>query len=501
MNVADIGKEVWKELQTGIKLDREQHSPSWSLSNPGILILEKRAFYEPYPGDLIHSFRGPNTGGRFFGGNRFTPKSEEEFCERFLYRSQKVNKFKEVYGSLVHPGTTNILMDNLAAAVTVFAFTDRILGSIQKNTEPRWSQEEESIMTDIVDKHISVRAYAGVSNIMPVLDHNAPETGADNSIFDLKTGSSRTVIRQPSVEDFPKYLEAGVLVGNDELPGDISKPVVVQTSLMIYTETYADKIPLRFHSRSDFIFMRIPGFFSSIDAFELSFQWVRTELGRILSVMGLLQSVTCLVLATWGYSVYLGDRMVYEYRRFNDEGTRRNCGRFYEWELKEKTNVGAIEKLISSLMHNGRLDRLYEREGNGSDGDRRLRTAYTAYWNIVEHSGDTLQVLRLTIESLEKFFSQTRNSRVETKKALANLTKYIFEDSKYVSEVFNLGYCLRSKYTHNEIESEHIGECLDRLINSELQQEDRKNDYNWFASAIQRSCLELLRQTIIVCLD
>jgi hypothetical protein len=144
--------------------------------------------------------------------------------------------------------------------------------------------------------------------------------------------------------------------------------------------------------------------------------------------------------------------------------------------------------------------RIYDSERKRFDGDQRLRNAYRSFNDIIESNRDSIYKLRMTIETLEKFYSVTKNSRNETSTALQNLVNLVFDDTKYIYDVFDLGYCIRSKYTHHEIQPGDLKECLKNILVETGDYADDEYDYFRLVDSLFKTHIELLRQTIVICL-
>ena len=500
MELEKIGLQIWKDLMLEIKNDRTAYGWSSHPSDPGILTLEKKTFYEPYASEYIHSYGLPSVGGKVFPGQRFSPTTEERFCAFFLGRSENIKEFKEMFGRLKHPDLTNELIDDLAASILVYNFTERILDAIQKGEEARWSDLETSLLRQLLESDITLRAYSGISNIIPDLGKGGQEHRELDIIVKTKKRSKETRIRLPHIDDFPKYIELDSVTGENEIPKDYKRASLTPSSIIVSAEENAIQIPIRFHKKKSGFFMELPNFYTSIVPFDLSLQWMYWELNKTLIALGLLQSVTCLNFTIWGCSIYLGDRLAYNYYYFIENYRQGACNKFYEWNLRDDRRLKSTKNLLGKLLEGSRVMRIYESEGNRTDGDKRLRNAFRTFNDLVESKKDDTYKLRMAIEALEKFFSNGKYGKEDTENGLKNLVNLAFDERSYILDVFKMGYCLRSKYTHYELEMGDLRECLKKVIRGSEEDADDEGDYYGLVSSLCKTHLELLRLTILTCL-
>ena len=500
MDLEIIGLRIWNDLIFEITIDRNPNSWSVLTGDPEILNLEKKAFYQPDPHEYILS-QGPlSYGGKFLLAQGFSSSTMERFCNRFLYNNENIKKFKEIFSKQKHPGSTHELIDDIAASILVYEFTERITDSIQKGEGYIWGDSETTLLKELLENDIKLRAYSGISNIIPDLSNDGHNTSKLDLRIRIKKRGLEARIRLPCEDDFPKYIEVGTISGDDEILNNRDRPILTPSSIIISVEENVIQVPLLFHKKKEYFFMMTPNFYTPIVPFDLSFQWVRWKLKEALNALGLLQSVTCPNYTIQGFSIYLGNRVVYNYHKFIKNSKNVSYGKFYEWNLKDERKLKSTKNLLQKLLEDSMMLRIYEFKGSGIDGDKLLRNGYGRFNDIVNSGNDDLYKLRMIVEALEKFFSNGKNSKADTENGLKHLVNLLFDDTTNIVDIFNIGYCLRNKYTHYEPKIGDLGECLKKFVRELREGIDTESYYNLLVSSLYKTHLELLRQTILTCL-
>ncbi len=310
---------------------------------------------------------------------------------------------------------------------------------------------------------------------------------------------TRTVIRRPELNDFPKDFVAGEVEGDNEIPSNISKPSLSPTYLYIYSERASSTIPIRFHHQTEsLLFGRMPAFYSQLDAFEKAFQRLYYERQNCLRFLRLIQSQTIPDLSFWGYSVFLGEEKIYD----DFIPKKPNSGpshRYFEWNLKTAENRKATGSSLNLVFKKDVFHRLIEKADTGEGVEQRLRGGYQRYNEIVDSNHSILENINDAVVALEKFYSERKDqSKEETFRGLSNLVKFLFDDNKYIYKIFDVGYCLRNKYSHHEVRDGDINECITKMVRDENREDEP--DHSSFLGPLQNSLVELLRFTVIVSL-
>ena len=499
METEQIAKEIRKNLNLYIKKDRTQGALEFHLSNPGILRLVKKTFYKPNLKEFTSTYNVSvieSGGGQFFPGKTFEDSSVSSFCQYFLNCNEAlVTKFKNAFREMRHPYYSNELQDEIAVSVLVYQYAERLLSTLLKEEKTKWSKKDEEFLIKMLNDDVKIRAYSGITNITP---NTFDENSRINLGLDLKYENQgvRTVIRRPEINDFPKHFEAGELEGENEIPSNISKPSLSPTYLYIYSERDSSTIPIRFHHQTkNFLFGHMPAFYSQLDAFEKAFHLLYWERLDGLRFLRLIQSQTIPDLSFWGYSVYLGEEKIYD----NFILKKPNSGpshRYFEWNLKTSEIRKATGSFLNLVFKKDIFHRLIEKED--TEGvELRLRGVYQRYSEIIESNHNQLENINDSVVALEKFYSERKDrSKEETLRGLASLVKFLFDDNKYINKIFDVGYCLRNKYSHHEVRDGDIRECVSKMVKDEDREEE--HDYSFYLTYLESSFVNLLRFTIIV---
>ena len=360
-----------------------------------------------------------------------------------------------------------------------------------------YSFEDEEFLMNLLNEDVKLRAYSGITNIIP---NTFDDKSRLNLNFDLKYEDHgiRTVIRRPELNDFPKNFVAGELEGDNEIPSNISKPSLSPTYLYIYSERDSSTIPIRFHHQNEsLLFGRIPAFYSQLDAFEKAFYLLYWERQDCLRFFRLVQSQTVPDLSFWGYSVILGEEKIYD--DFILKKPNSPSHRFFEWNLKTAENRKTTGSFLNLVLKKDVFHRLTENEDISEGVDQRLRGGYERYNEMIDSNHNHLENINDSIIALEKFYSERKDqSKEETLNGLANLVKFLFDDDRYIYKIFEVGYCLRNKYSHHEVRDGDIRECMFKMVKDEDREVEP--DHSFYLSYLQNSLVELLRYTIIVSL-
>lgn len=500
MGLSEIAYQIWQDLMKDIDSDRTPAPFSYDRTDPGILTLDTKTFYEPGTSDYINSQNSPSKRGREFVGRRFSPKSKERFCSSFLNSNRFVKEFKKEFQGTKHPLSTNELLDNVAAAILVYSLSDKILGSMEEDKIPEWKNFDSSMVNDLITKNISLRGYVGVSNIIPRLQENDFHNGTLNLQIDLKRRNKRVVIRSPEMDDFPKYIEIDGVTAENQMPKDHKVVHLTPTTMIVLVEEKVANVPLSRHNKRHMFPMGEPNFYTPIDAFDLIFNWISLELERTLQIIKLLQSETAFNFTMKGFSIFLGNRRIYDHSILFEQDRIRRPYKFYDWDLKEQRKLNATRTMLSKLFENYKVNKLNGTEELNNNNYQRLQTAYKSFNEIIESDRDYYYKLRVTLEALEKFYSKTRDSKEDARKALANLARIVFDDNYFLNEVFTMGYCLRSRYTHYEISKGHLQECLKKALRPNENCEENEIECLLLTESLYKTNLELLRQSILLCL-
>lgn len=500
MEIVQIAKEIWKNLDLYIKRDRTPGAFEFHPSNPGILRMVKKTFYKPN----IREFTSVSNvsmresgGGQFIPGKTFEDSSVARFCQYFLDRNEEelVTKFKDTFREITHPYYSNELQDEIAVSVLVYRYTEGILSALLKDEKTRWSKKDEEFLLKLLDNDVKLRAYSGLTNIQPNTFDDKSRANLDLELRYENRGV-RTVIRRPQSSDFPKDFMVGELEGDNEIPSNISKPSLSPTYLYIYSERDSSTIPIRFHHQTEsLVFGRIPAFYSQLDAFEKAFQLLYWERLDCLRFFRLIQSQTVPDHSFLGYSVFLGEEKIYD--NFILKKPNSESHRYFEWNLKTAEKRKAAESFLNLIFKKDIFHRLIEKEDTEEDVEQRLRGIYERYNEIIDSNHDYLENINDSIVALEKFYSERKDqSKEETLRGLANLVRFLFNDSKYIYIIFDVSYCLRNKYSHHEVRDGDIRECVSKMVKDE--DEEDKPDHSFYLNYLQNSLVDLLRFTIIV---
>lgn len=500
MEIVQIAKEIWKKLNLYIKKDRTPGAFEFHPSNPGILRMVKKTFYKPNFREFISVYNVSmieGGGGRFIPGKTFEDSSVARFCQYFLDRNEElVTNFKNAFREMKHPYYCNELQDEIAVSVLVYRYTERILSALLKDEKTRWGKKDEEFLMKLLDEDVKLRAYSGLTNIQPNTFDDKSRANLDIELRYENQGV-RTVIRRPELNDFPKDFVAGELEGENEIPSNISKPSLSPTSLYLYSERDFSTIPIRLHHQTEsLLFGRIPAFYSQLDAFEKAFQPLYWERLHGLRFLRLIQSQTVPDLSFWGYSVFLGEEKIYDdfiLKKPNSGPSHR----FFEWNLKTAENREATGSFLNLVFKKDIFHRLIEKEDTEEGVEQRLRGVYERYNEIIDSNHNHLENINDSVVALEKFYSERREqSKEETLRGLANLVKFLFNDNRYIYKIFEVGYCLRNKYSHHEVRDGDIRECVSKMVKDEDGED--KPDHSFYLNYLQNSLVDLLRFTIIV---
>ena len=500
MEIVQIAKEIWKSMNLYIKRDRTPGVFEFHPSNPGILRMVKKTFYKPYISECI-SIDNVSTlgsdGGQFIPGKTFEDSSVARFCQYFLYqKADLVTKFKNSFREITHPYSSNELQDEIAVSVLVYKYADRFLSALLKDKNAYWGKKDEEFLMNLLNEDVKLRAYSGITNITP---NTLDDKSRLNLYFDLKYENQgvRTVIRRPELNDFPKHFVAGELEGDNEIPSNISKPSLSRTLLYIYSERDSSTIPIRFHHQTESLLLGpMPAFFSQLDAFEKAFQLLYWERLDGLIFLRLIQSQTIPDLSFWGYSVFLGEEKIYDNFIPNNSNSR-SSHRNFEWNLKTAEIREATGSFLNLVFRKDIFQRLIEKENTQEDVNQRLRGIYKRYIEITESNHSYLENINDSVVALEKFYSEKKDqSKEETLNGLTNLVQFLFDDNKYIYNIFDVGYCLRNKYSHHEVRGDDIRECVSKMVKKEDRGENP--DHSFYLRYLETSLVNLVRFTIMV---
>ena len=502
MEIEQIAKEIWKKLNLYIKIDRSPGPLEFHPSNPGILRMVKKTFYKPNFREFVTGYNVSmieSGGGKFIPGRTFDDSSTARFCQYFINRNDDVvTKFKDTFREITHPYYSNELQDEIAVSVLVYRYTERILSALLKDEKTRWSKKDEEFLMKLLDDDVKLRAYSGLTNIQP---NTFDDKSRANLELELRYENQgvRTVIRRPQSSDFPKDFMVGELEGDNEIPSNISKPNLSPTYLYIYSERDSSTIPIRFHHQTEsLLFGRIPAFYSQLGAFEKAFQLLYWERLDCLRFFRLTQSQTVPDHSFWGYSVFLGEEKIYDDFIFKkpDSGPSH---RYFEWNLKTAENREATGSFLNLVFKKDIFHRLIEKEDTEEGVEQRLRGVYERYNEIIDSNHNYLENINDSVVALEKFYSERREqSKEETLRGLANLVQFLFDDNQYIYKIFEVGYCLRNKYSHHEVRDGDIKECVSRMVKYENREDER--GHSSYLGNLQNSLVELLRLTIVASL-
>ena len=499
MEIVQIAEEIWKNLNLCIERDRTPEAFKFHSSNPGILRMVKKVFYKPNIREFISLYTVnmiDSGGGQFIPGRSFDGSSIARFCQYFINRNDDVvTKFKYAYREITHPYYSNELQDEIAVSVLVYKYADRLISNLLKDEKAKWSKKDEEFLMNLLSGDVRLRAYSGITNITPNTFSDESRTNLDIELRYENEGV-RTVIRRPELNDFPRHFVAGELEGDNEIPSNISKPSLSPTYLYIYSERDSSTIPIRFHHQTEsLLFGKIPAFYSQLDAFEKAFQPLYWERQYCLQFFRLIQSRTVPDLSFWGYSVFLGDEKIYD--DFILKNSNSTSHKYFEWNLKTVEKRKAADIFFNLVFKKDIFHRLIEKEDTGEGVDQRLRGVYERYKEIIDSNHNHLENINDSVVALEKFYSESKDrSKEETLKGLANLVKFLFNDSRYIYKIFEVGYCLRNKYSHHEVRDGDIRECVSKMVKDEDGED--KPEYSLYLNYLQNSLVDLLRFTIIV---